>query len=153
MGYTTDFNGQFKINQPLDDDTYNLLVGLNNTRRMKRNVSQTYGIEGEFYVEGSGDFGQGREDNIIEYNTPPKTQPGLWCNWVPTEDRNYIEWDGGEKFYNYIEWIEYLIEKILAPKNYILNGEVRWSGEDPSDNGVIIINNNTVKTKDNQYYG
>ena len=153
MGYTTDFNGQFKINQPLDDDTYNLLVGLNNTRRMKRNVSQTYGIEGEFYVEGSGDFGQGNEDNIIEYNTPPKTQPGLWCNWVPTEGRNYIEWDGGEKFYNYIEWIEYLIEKILAPKNYILNGEVRWSGEDPSDNGVIIINNNTVKTKDNQYYG
>ncbi len=36
MGYTTDFTGAFKLNKPLDDETYNLLVGLATTRRIKR---------------------------------------------------------------------------------------------------------------------
>jgi hypothetical protein len=80
MGYTTDFSGEFKLNKPLDPETERLMDGLNTTRRMKRNVDESiYGIEGEFYF-GSGSFGQDREENIIDYNSPPRTQPGLWCH-------------------------------------------------------------------------
>ena len=150
MGYTTDFYGQFNINKPLDDETYDLLVGLNETRRMgRKGLDEKYGIEGEFYCEDREDSGQNQHPSIIDHNVPPKTQPGLWCQWVPTEDRLAIVWDEGEKFYNYIEWIGYLINKILDPKGYKLNGEVEWEGEDTSnDLGKIIIVNNKISIKE-----
>lgn len=144
MGYSTYFEGRFKLNNKLDDETYEFLQALGSTRRMKRNVDPKYGVEGEFYVEGGGMGGQNKEDNIINYNQPPKTQPSLWCDWVPTHDKMYIEWNKGEKFYEYIEWIKYIIVKILAPKGYILNGKVTYQGEDAHDNGVIQITNNIV---------
>lgn len=144
MGYSTYFEGQFKLNNKLDDKTYEFLQALGSTRRMKRDVDPKYGVEGEFYVEGGGMGGQNKEDNVINYNQPPKTQPSLWCDWVPTPDRMYIEWNKGEKFYGYIEWIKYIIVKILAPKGYILNGKVTYQGEDIHDNGVIQITNNIV---------
>ena len=60
------------------------------------------------------------------------------------EDHNIIAWDGGEKFYNYIEWIQYIIKHILSPRKYKLNGQVKWRGEDIDDRGTIIINNNDI---------
>lgn len=151
MGYTTDFNGQFTLNKKLDDETYDLLIGLNETRRMKRNVDPKYGCDGEFYVENRNNFGQDREGNIVDYNTPPRTQPGLWCQWRPTEDRLQLEWDQGEKFYGYVEWIVYLIDKILAPRGYVLNGIVNWSGEEMGDIGSIIVEENKVRTVEGEY--
>lgn len=115
---------------------------------MVRNVDESkYGIQGEFYVDGGGHAGQNHESNIIDYNRPPRTQPGLWCQWTPNEDGTAIEWDGGEKFYSYVEWIKYLIEKILSPRGYVLNGEVNWYGEDRDDEGIICIVDNVVTTK------
>ena len=54
-------------------------------------------------------------------------------------------WDGNEKFYSYIEWLEYLIDKVLAPRGYVVNGEVTWGGEDRRDTGKITVVNNKVK--------
>lgn len=148
MGYTTDFSGSFKLDRPLDIETFNLLKGLSSTRRMARNVDEKkYGVEGEFYVKGKGFAGQDRDKTIIDFNTPPKTQPGLWCQWVPNDTGTEIEWDGNEKFYCYVEWIQYIIDKILTPRKYKLNGEVEWQGEDSGDVGKIVIKNNVVKVK------
>ncbi len=144
MGYTTDFEGSFKLNKPLGNDMFVFLTKLAETRRMKRKVSEKYGIEGEFYIDGSGDFGQGDEDNIIDYNYPPSTQPGLWLQWIPTEDRMSIEWDGNEKFYHATEWIIYLIDNILAPMEYVLNGTVYAQGESQDDKWHINIIDNVV---------
>jgi hypothetical protein len=102
-------------------------------------------VEGEFYVEGGGDYGQADEDNVIDYNRPPSTQPDLWCQWVPTKDGKGIEWDGSEKFYGYVEWIKYLIAKVLSPKGYVLNGTVDWRGEEWEDAGTISIKDNNVE--------
>lgn len=145
MGYTTDFAGQFNIDKKLDSDTHTLLKGLATTRRMKRRVDDKYGVEGEFYVDGKGWAGQDRDDTVIDYNCPPETQPGLWCQWLVNNEGTAIAWDGGEKFYNYVQWIEYIIDRILAPRNYKLNGSVLWRGEDPGDKGVIDIVDNQVK--------
>ena len=71
---------------------------------------------------------------------------GLWCQWAPNKEGTAIGWDGNEKFYDYIEWIKYLIEKILKPNGYVLNGNVHWQGEDEGDRGVIEIINNKVNT-------
>ena len=158
MGYTTEFKGKFLLNKALDQETYNFLKKLSETRRMKRNVSllpegyekynlENWGEEGEFFVDAGGLCGQDRESSIVDYNTPPITQPGLWCHWTPTEDKLAIKWDDGEKFYDYIEWIEYLIDKILKPRKYKLNGTVQWRGEEFDDIGEIQIKNNKVKIK------
>ena len=148
MGYNTEFDGQFDFNKPLDDDTYNLLEGLATTRRMKRKVDEDkYGKEGEFYIEGKGFMGQDHEDNILDYNNPPRDQPGLWLQWVPTDDRLHLEWDEGEKFYDYVEWLEYLVKKIFKPRGYVLNGKVRYRGEDFDDVGTIVVRNNKVSVR------
>jgi hypothetical protein len=144
MGYTTEFDGKFNLNKKLDKETHEFLTKLATTRRMKRKLPPEYGIEGEFYVDGAGYAGQDREDSIVDYNKPPSTQPGLWCQWTPTHDGTAIEWDGGEKFYHYVDWIKYIIDKVLAPRGYSLSGVVDWRGEDWSDTGTIVVRDNKV---------
>ena len=137
MGYTTDFEGEFILNRPVDGETYNLLVGLATTRRMKRNM-EGYGIEGEFYI------GNLKPETIVNINVPPRTQPGLWCGWLIDEGKQKIMWDFGEKFYEYIEWLRYIIEKILEPRGYILKGKVHWRGEKRNDIGTIFVHKNAI---------
>lgn len=146
MGYTTDFSGRFELNKPLTPKMQEFLTRFNETRRMARNV-EGFGIEGEFYVFGKGSFGQDNEPNVIDFNKAPRTQPGLWCQWTPSSDGKGIEWDGGEKFYAYTEWLVYLIHKVLAPNGYVLNGTVQWQGEDTGDVGEIIVEDNRVYTE------
>lgn len=144
MGYTTDFFGRFDLNKKLDEELHEFLIKFNHTRRMARKVDSKYGIEGEFYVDGGGDFGQEHDSTIINYNKPPITQPSLWCQWVPSKNGLSIEWDGGEKFYCYAAWLKYIIANFLAPKGYILTGKVAYQGEDNDDFGYIEVINNIV---------
>lgn len=167
MGYTTDFGGKFNLDKPLTNEHKAYLEKFASTRRMKRNESLTekredavriaaglpVGTDGAYFVGEGGDFGQGAgvggDDipDLVDYNYPPAGQPSLWCQWVPNDGGTAIIWDGGEKFYSYVEWIEYLIENFLKPWGYVLNGEVEWIGEDPNDRGLIVIDSNVVKTK------
>ena len=159
MGYTTGFNGKFDLNLKLDDRTSNFLTKLSKTRRMKRDTSllpdtgfekygfDSWGVDGEFYVDGNGLAGQDHEKSILNCNREPSTQPGLRCQWIPTDDGLHIEWNGGEKFYNYIKWLEYIIEKILGPRGYTLNGVVSWQGEEVSDSGQIRVENNKIHVR------
>jgi hypothetical protein len=55
-----------------------------------------------------------------------------------------LEWDGGEKFYNYEEWLEYLIAHFFNRWGYTLSGCVRWSGEDTDDVGTLAVEDNVV---------
>ena len=140
MGYTTEFSGAFKLSKKLDGDTHKFLVKLSETRRMKRKMSAVYGIDGEFFVDAKGFAGQNQDDNsIIDYNTPPSTQPGLWCQWRPTDDGKSIEWDGGEKFYCYVEWMNYIIKNFLEPNDIKVTGQIKFSGEDRGDRGTLKI--------------
>ncbi len=74
--------------------------------------------------------------------------PSFYCQWVPTEDGRGLEWDGGEKFYNYVQWLEYLINKFFIPWGIKLNGEIEWEGEESGDLGKIIVTNNVVEVKE-----
>lgn len=161
MGYTTDFEGEFQLDRPLNAEHQDYLQKFNETRRMKRDSNKAIllldpvrdkanlpiGVEGEYFVGATGMMGQDRDDSVLEYNYPPWKQPGLWCGWVPSYDGSTIMWDGGEKFYYYIEWLEYIIEKFLKRWGYTLNGEVTYQGEDPSDFGMIVVKDNVVTRK------
>jgi len=159
MGYTTDFYGQFKFNKPLDNELKTFLTNFAETRRMHRDVEiikeiysdwQKYcfkgdlGFEGGYFARPDNNFGQTEDKSIVSYNNAPTKQPGLWCQWIPTADGTALEWDGGEKFYHYIEWLRYLIKNFIAPSEYLLNGQVRWQGESSGDRGLIIVENNEV---------
>ncbi len=79
MGYTTEFSGRFELNKQLTPKMAQYLKLFNETRRMGRNTDEVFGVQGEFFVFGGGDFGQNREENVIDFNTAPSTQPSLWC--------------------------------------------------------------------------
>jgi hypothetical protein len=148
MGYTTEFEGSFKITPTLKQEDIIYLNKFSQSRRRgRKGLGEEFGVEGEFFVDGSEEFGQGKDSNIIDYSVPPKTQPGLWCNWEPNENGTELKWNGAEKFYNYIEWLNYLIDKILKPRGYTLDGEVTWQGEEDSDKGKMIVKKNKVSTK------
>lgn len=162
MGYTTDFDGSFDCTPALNESQIAYLKKFAETRRMKRdsNIAATLpdplreavglpiGEEGEFFVGCRGSYGQGGDDSVLNNNSPANTQPGLWCQWVPSDDGSQIEWDGGEKFYNYIEWIKYINEKFLKPWEIVLNGTVSWSGEDSGDVGVIVAKEGKIRYKE-----
>ena len=121
MGYSTDFYGAFIVTPPLT-------------------------------AEDARDLTAFADERHGGNTQPDPDKPGFWCQWVPMEmleDGTYttIEWDGGEKFYDYVEWIEWLIKRKLAPKGYVLNGTVEWSGEDHGDVGQIVIKDNVVRTR------
>lgn len=72
-------------------------------------VGLPIGKEGEYFVGALSDSGQYHDNTIVDYNYPPVTQPGLLCQWVPSEDGTVIQWDNGEKFYYYVEWLRYIV--------------------------------------------
>lgn len=73
--------------------------------------------------------------------------PGIWCQWVVTDDGKVLKWDENEKFYNYVEWLQYIIDNIVKPKGYVINGSVEWTGEERGDYGLIEVKDNIVTTK------
>ena len=158
MGYSTDFNGSLSFNKPVEQNIIDYLDKFNKTRRMKRDpekikeifpnwkelcLNGKLGVEGEFFVGGLGYYGQDGDESVLDHNCPASTQPGLWCQWEIDEHGN-LAWDGGEKFYNYEEWLNYLIDNIFAPLGYVLNGEIEWQGEEYDDFGIISVVDNFV---------
>jgi len=157
MGYSTDYTGQVRVDPPLNKTEITYLLKFAETRRMHRS-------SGPYFVDGGGDFGQAREADVIDYNEPPSGQPGLWCQWVPTDDGASIEWDGGEKFREGALWMKYLIEHFLmeggcaqlAGSDYfndftfdhVVNGVIEAQGEKADDHWDLVVENNIVTCRD-----
>ena len=162
MGYSTDFDGSFELDKTLTEEHRAYLAAFNDTRRMKRDAAIAesmpdpvrivaglpIGSDGGYFVGLPDDFGQFMDASILAYNDAPHGQPGLWCQWRPNDDGTAIEWDEGEKFYNYTEWLDYLLEHFLVPWGYVLNGEVTWQGDERNDIGMIVVVDNVVEIKE-----
>lgn len=159
MGYTTDFMGSFSCTPALNEKQFAYLEKFTEIRHMRRDpdkcskisdpireaVNLPIGSEAEYFVNGSETHGH---PSILDYNNPPKNQPGLWCQWIPTNEGENIEWDGNEKFYDYIEWIKYLNENFLKPWKIVLSGMVSWQGESTGDIGVIVAKDGEIRVKE-----
>ena len=115
MGYTTDFDGQFEFNRKLTKKELQAMETLYETRH---------------------------EDGY-------KEKPSIWLQWIVVDgfdnDNHWLVWDGNEKFYNYIEWLEYLIKYFFKPNNLSITGRVRWRGEEFDDMGTINVEDNEVE--------
>ena len=163
------------------DCTQLILTGLLNGKSKRRNSEvlaqalgislqeclKRYGIEGQLYLK---DDNIGVIPNKSRCYEEIPNQPFIrsLCGiprlvWVYSPTEQAICWDGLEKNYYYVEWIEYLIRYVVAPRGYVLNGEVETFNDadngfgDDSDfdgdeedakeddiHGSIIIENNVV---------
>jgi hypothetical protein len=131
-------------------------------------VEEVYGVEGAYFSRHHEDW-----SSILDHNMPPgetkiiytvdeyaesmkklkekrdsgECQPGLWCNWEVVEfnDNHVLEWNKAEKFYEYVNWLKYLINNFFNPWGVKLNGELKWLGEDTSDFGIITVLDNIVE--------
>lgn len=117
MGYSTEFQGGLKLNREL---THKEWVEL-------RKLTNSYD-----------------QDVYAQYTETPETIPNSYLQWESNEDGTEIVWDGGEKFYDYIHWLRWLIKHYLAPRGLILNGKIAWQGDDISDAGIIYATNNKI---------
>jgi hypothetical protein len=115
MGYTTKFAGKFALSRQLTMDEYNILQD----------------IAEDPSCNAANEF----EDGV----------PDSYCQWVPTRNGRSIEWDGGEKFYDYVEWLQWIICGPLATWGIDLSGEVTYSGEDTDDRGILRIDDSCVE--------
>ncbi|WP_249670735.1 ArdC-like ssDNA-binding domain-containing protein [Bacillus altitudinis] len=149
LGFYSTFTGEFTFDRPLDNSLYDLLNGLAATRRMARNI-EGFGEEGEFYIDGD-QF----DDNIIDPNKPPGSQPSLNLESVPSENKRSLKWSGHDSFHDPEGWLQYLVTNVFEPKGYLLNGTVNVVSErevpDDNDGSInerthISIQNNLIKT-------
>lgn len=168
MGYHTEFVGDVTVEPPLNDAEVAYLVKFNESRRMKRG-------KGPYFVEGEGyGLAIGTDEDVIEMNYPPDGQPGLWCQWRPSEDGARIGWDGAEKFYHAAEWMQYIIDHFLTPAaqeaqrqfnrdaeaagnpfdgftfDHKVSGVIKAQGEDADDKWRLIVEDNEVRVEQAQ---
>ena len=139
-------------------------------------AEKIYGIDGSFFVKNDGVMtkddsiidhntppGQidlyerslGRTGIVHRFDVNEQRikdnlcQPGLWCQWIveQTDNNQILVWDGGEKFYKYTEWLQYLITNFFNPWGVLLNGKIEWYGENDDDYGVIIVDDNKINVQ------
>ena len=87
---------------------------------------------------------------VLNYNSPAPGVPSLWCQWIMS-DHSTLEWNGGEKFYVYDQWLEFLIKNFFEPAGYSLNGYVHWRREDFDDIGTIAVKDNVMHVFQNEH--
>jgi hypothetical protein len=56
-----------------------------------------------------------------------------------------IAWSWNEEFYEYREWLEFLVGRCLAPMGVTVSGTIRWQGEDDDDCGKIVAAGSKVR--------
>jgi hypothetical protein len=152
MGYTTEFEGFFSISPPLSQEQLQFLQEFSRSRRMKRLMESDASVELRravglpFGINGGNATSGSDPEYTRNSNSPPGSQPGLWCQWTPSSDGTKLEWDKGEKFYNYVEWLEYLITNFMKLWDRSLNGVVSWTGEHiDEDTGKITVIDNSIQ--------
>jgi hypothetical protein len=110
MGYSTSFDGTFTIEPPLTAE-HAIDYGAMVALLWDREVPQGM----------------------------PAGHPDAYLQWQLSYGNAGLEWDGGEKFYAYTEWLAWLVEFWFRPRGYKVSGEVRYQGEEIGDTGVLRV--------------
>ncbi len=119
MGYSTNFTGRFNFNRPLTVPEFRQLESM-----------ADYHKQGEGYLKN--------------FTDTPDRLPDSYLQWQPTEDGQGLEWNGGEKFYEYVHWLRWLIKHYFMPRDIVLNGDIQWQGEETGDIGILRVIDNKV---------
>lgn len=77
----------------------------------------------------------------LEGNSGSPNAPDSYCDWQLTKDCMGLEWSGAEKFYHYVEWLQWLYDNILKKDGIQITGALKYEGESSDDMGSIIFEN------------
>ncbi|PIM51892.1 hypothetical protein CS062_17355 [Roseateles chitinivorans] len=93
---------------------------------------------------------------LLEINEDPATATGNrpgdgYMQWVPGTDLQSIVWDGGEKFYDYTEWLQWVCGW-LRDRGIVCWGTFIWSGEQAGDHGELVVLDNVVERKEGRQH-
>jgi hypothetical protein len=157
MGYTTDFYGFWTLTPALSLAQTDYLQKFSRTRRVKRNpdaiidrrlaaIRLDLGIDAEYFVDTEDE-----NNSIVDVNQPPGKQPSLWCKWRVNDRGNRLEHNGGEKFDEYVAWLDYLVEHFFAHWGVRIDGSVRYEGKELIDGGTIEIIDNRIEVRPDIY--
>jgi hypothetical protein len=127
MGYDVYYNGEVNITPPLTEGDAAVL-------RAATNLEHTDATRVLFAVIAAS------PDPDLPYHA------GLL---EISEDREYILPEQDESRHGFRMWLRLVIEHYLAPRGYVLEGEVTWEGEDRDDCGTIFVKGNQVEAVDN----
>lgn len=120
MGYTTRFDGRIKFDRPLTVPEF---------RRLEKMC----------------DYSAQDDGFLREFTDTPDTIPTSYLQWQPTEDGEGLEWNGAEKFYDYVHWLRWLIKHFFKPHSIVLSGALTYQGEEIGDVGRIEVRDNVVR--------
>jgi hypothetical protein len=157
MGYTTDFYGFWTLTPALSLAQTDYLQKFSRTRRVQRNpdaiidrrlaaIRLDLGVDAEYFVDTEDE-----DRSIVDVNQPPGKQPSLWCQWRVNDRGNRLEHNGGENFYEYVPWLDYLVEHFFTPWGVRINGSVRYEGKELIDSGTIEIIDNHIEVRPDIY--
>lgn len=74
--------------------------------------------------------------------------PGYSDLFELSDDRSLIVPDESESRHGLRLWLVLLIEHLLEPLGYKLNGDVIWTADEDDDRGTIFVRDNVVETID-----
>ncbi|MGW7646410.1 hypothetical protein [Streptomyces bobili] len=107
MSEYINFTGCIDISPPLNASESAYLTRFAATRRMAR-------LSGPYTTLPTGRLVL-PDGDIIDITDAPQGQPGLHCQWAPTESGAGIEWSRRSKFPFAAEWLAFLIRQFSMP--------------------------------------
>jgi hypothetical protein len=125
MGYSTDFYGVLKTDKEIPAKI----------AAKMRELSET----------DTRDITHGGDHSVAR---PSGGFPGFHCDFAPTDDNHGIRWNGSEKTYDAVEWIDYLVRTYLGPNGITIpDGQfLDAQGEEHGDTWrLTIINGRPVQ--------
>ncbi|MFI1656029.1 hypothetical protein ACH4ZU_14110 [Streptomyces sp. NPDC020472] len=107
MGYEIHYSGEISVIPPLNAAEVAFLSDFAGSRRVER-------LSGPYRCDG-GPRPEPADPDILDRNTPPSGQPGLFCGWTPRSDGAALQAPKVGDYFNPAEWLTYLIETFLSP--------------------------------------
>lgn len=167
MGYSVNYYGSIDIEPPLDSELHERINAWLACHHAQYDVDKIYQVDPDadlHTVDGNpvGENGWNWVKVFIDPHSPAyepylpaviderhsDPMPSLWSDLILEHDYKMgsavLKWNGIEKSYEIPSWIEILIQNVLAPNGYVLNGVLSWEGDDNDDTGSIRVVDNDV---------
>jgi hypothetical protein len=130
MGYSVYYGGEVAITPPLTPEHTFIVRGVANLERNEKTAPIFAAIAAS-------------RDPMLPYHA------GLFD---VSEDGTTIVPEEEESHQGIFLWLCLLLEHFFRPSGYVLNGEISWNGEEPSDRGSIFIKDNLLEIVDDVFF-
>lgn len=157
MGYSTDFVGWVQVDPPLAKHETDYLRAFGRTRRWDRPAGPYVVLPHPLADDEDKDLD---DQGVAAYNRPVPGEPGLWCPWTATDSGSTLAYDGIEKAYDDVRWLQYVINTFLCPDavastaddpafdeftfDHVCDGAVASCRRDTGQVSLILVTNNDV---------